>query len=105
MSPEVALAGCLCCSMCCWMLLDAAGLGTAAGCGEVGRGSEVPVHDVPVDVERGNHVPADAVLLRDCHRPVACCGVVQVRLPVSHLPVARSAAGLGVGVRLRAGGV
>ena len=32
-----------------------------------------------VNVGRGNHVPAPAVLLRDCHRPLACCGVVQVR--------------------------
>ena len=29
--------------------------------------------------ERGNQVPAAAVVLRDCHRPVACCGVMQVR--------------------------
>jgi len=139
---------------------DDAGRGAAAGCGEAGRGPEVPVHDVPVhlageprsrlpgrpaleavhqcgdghfgpvigkqvhvivlavevpqlraearaglprrvlaaleharaghaapvrrrkeqmDVERGNDVPATAVVLRDCQRPVACCGVVQVR--------------------------
>jgi hypothetical protein len=44
------------------------------------------VHDVPftrhedqVDAERGDSVPAAPVLLRDCHRLVACCGVVQVR--------------------------
>jgi putative transposase len=30
-------------------------------------------------MERGNHVPAMAVLRRDCQRPVACCGVMQVR--------------------------
>src|SRR5215470_12099327 len=29
--------------------------------------------------ERGHHVPAAMVVTRDCHRPVECCGVVQVR--------------------------
>ena len=32
-----------------------------------------------MNVERGNHVPAAAVLLRDCQRPMACSGVMQVR--------------------------
>jgi hypothetical protein len=40
---------------------------TASGCGEVGRGPEVPVHDVPftrhedqMDAERRNNLPATA---------------------------------------------
>ncbi len=36
-------------------------------------------HEDQVHVERGNQVPAAVVFLRDCQRPVACCGVMQVR--------------------------
>src|SRR5450631_1174060 len=32
-----------------------------------------------MDVERGDHVPAAAVVRRSCQGPVACSGVVQVR--------------------------
>ena len=30
-------------------------------------------------MERGNHVPVTAVVVVKCHRPLACCGVVQIR--------------------------
>jgi transposase len=36
-------------------------------------------HKHHMHMERGNHVPATAVLRRDCQGPVACCGVMQVR--------------------------
>ncbi len=35
--------------------------------------------DDHMGVGRGNQVPAAAVLRRDCHRPMACSGVMQVR--------------------------
>ncbi len=36
-------------------------------------------HEDHMRVERGNQVPAAAVVRRDCQRPMACSGVVQVR--------------------------
>ena len=36
-------------------------------------------HKDQMHVERGSHVPAAAVLLRDCQRPMASSGVMQVR--------------------------
>ena len=44
-------------------------------------------HEDQMHVQHGNHVPATAVLLRDCHRPLACCGVVQVRYRYRIYPV------------------
>ena len=52
-----------------------------AGPGQVRAGDTAPVlgHENQVNMERGNHVPAAAVVVVDCQRPLACCGAVQVR--------------------------
>ena len=48
---------------------------------QVRAGDTAPVlgHENHVNMERGNHLPAAAVITVRCHRPLACSGVVQVR--------------------------
>jgi len=43
------------------------------------RNSAARRHEDHMHVEHVNQVPAAAVVRRDCHRPMACCGVMQVR--------------------------
>jgi putative transposase len=55
------------------------GVGAAAEHVRVEDAALVLRHEDQMDVERRNHVATPAVMVSVCHRPVACCRIVQVR--------------------------